>query len=119
MYANHFQPIYEEADVSSSYDDKLSIIDKALSTMRKSRAFSYEEPLNFEPSIANNLFELPRSPTYDMAESIEVEKLIYDTPCEGEESMGPIYYTLLSNEQKIYEEFEGKRFCKLHHNELT
>ena len=86
--------------------------------MRRSRAFSYEEPLNLEPSIANNLFELPRSPTYEMAESIKAEQLIYDTPCEGEESMGPIYYAPSSDEQKIYEEFEGKCFHKLHHNEL-
>ena len=84
--------------------------------MRRSRAFSYEEPLNLEPSIANNL---PRSPTYEMAKSLEAEQMIYNTPCEGEESMGPIYYSLLSNEQKIYEEFEGKQFRKLHHNELT
>ena len=41
-----------------------------------------------------------------------------NTPCEGEESIGPIYSAPSSDEQKIYEEFEGKRFHKLHHNDL-
>ena len=119
LYANYFQPIYEEADFSSSYDTKLSIVDKALSTMRRSRAFSYEEPLSLEPNLAKNLYELPRSPTYEMAESIEAEQMIYDTPCEGEESIGPIYSAPSSDEKKIYEEFEGKKFRKLHNNDLT
>ena len=119
LYTNYFQPIYEEADFSSSYDTKISIVDIALSTMRKRRAFSYEEPLSLESGLAKNLCELPRSPTYDMAGSIEAEQLIYDTPCEGEESIGPIYSAPSSDEEKIYEEFEGKHFRKLHHNELT
>jgi len=44
--------------------------------------------------------------------------MIYETPCEGEETTGPIYCAPPSDEQKIYEEFEGKRFRKLHRKEI-
>ena len=118
IYANLFQPVYEEADFSSSHDTKLSVVDKALSTMKRTRPLSYEEPLSLQSSLDNNLYELPRSSTHEMAESIEAEQLIYDTPCEGEESIGPIYSAPSCDEQKIYEEFEGKWFRKLHHNEV-
>ena len=52
------------------------------------------------------------------ANSLDAEKQIYQTPFEDEESYGPIYYEPPSNLQKIYEEFEGKGFHKLHHHEI-
>ena len=48
-----------------------------------------------------------------MVESIESEQQVYETTCEGEQSIGPVYCAPSSDEKKIYEEFEGKRFCKL------
>ena len=82
-------------------------------------AMPYEVPISSQPCPANNLYELPSASPYEMAELIEAEQQIYETPCEGEESIGPIYCTPSSDEQKIYEEFEGKRFRKLHQNEPT
>ena len=81
-------------------------------------ATPYIEPVSSKPRLDNNIYELPNALPYEMAESLEAEQQIYETPCEGEESMGPIYCVPSSDEQKIYEEFEGKRFRKLHHNEL-
>ena len=49
---------------------------------------------------------------------MEVEQQIYETPCEDEEDYGPIYSVPSSNEQKIYEEFEGKRFRHLYSAEI-
>ena len=86
--------------------------------MKKTRPLSYEEPISLQPCITNNLYELPRSSPYEMAESIEAEQQIYETPCEGDESIGPIYCMPSSDEQKIYEEFEGKKFRKLDHKEI-
>ena len=62
--------------------------------------------------------ELPSISPYDLAESLEAEQQIYETPYEDEENYGPIYSAPSSDEQKIYEEFEGKRFRKLYHREL-
>ena len=49
---------------------------------------------------------------------MEAEQQIYETPYEDEENYGPIYSAPSSDEQKIYEEFEGKRFRKLYHIEI-
>ena len=51
-------------------------------------------------------------------ESEEVEQQIYDTPYEDEENYGSIYSVPPSDIQKIYEEFEGKKLCKLYHTDL-
>ena len=77
-----------------------------------------ELPISAQPDPANNTYDVPDVSQYEMAESIEAEKKIYETPCEGEESIGPIYCVPPTDEQKIYEEFEGKRFRKIHHEEL-
>ena len=45
-------------------------------------------------------------------------RYVYETPYEDEENYGPIYSAPSSDEQKIYEEFEGKRFRKLHHTKI-
>ena len=81
-------------------------------------ATPYIEPVSSNPCLKNNIYELPNASPYEMAESLEAEQQIYETPCEGEENVGPIYCVPSSDEQKIYEEFEGKRFHKLRHNEL-
>ena len=82
-------------------------------------AVPYEEPVSAQPGLATNLYEMPNASPYEMAESVETEQQIYETPCEGEESMGPIYCVPPTEEEKVYEEFEGKRFRKIHHEELT
>ena len=89
--------------------------------MHRNRPLSaapYEEPVTAQPDCAANLYEMPSASPYEMAESMETEQQIYETPCEGEESIGPIYCVPPTNEEKIYEEFEGKRFCKIHQKEL-
>ena len=74
---------------------------------------------NVQPCTQNNLYEVPSAAPYEMVESIEAEQQVYETPCEGEQSAGPVYYTPSSDEKKIYEEFEGKRFRKLFREELV
>ena len=105
-------------------------------------AAPYEESVSTQPDCATNLYEMSSTSPYEMAsaspyemasaspyemasaspyemaESMETEQQIYETPCEGEESIGPIYCVPPTNEEKIYEEFEGKRFHKIHQKEL-
>jgi len=82
-------------------------------------AAPYEAPIGTQPHHTNNLYEVPSASPYEMAESLEAEQMIYETPCEGEETTGPVYCAPPSDEQKIYEEFEGKRFRKLYHKEIV
>ena len=49
---------------------------------------------------------------------LEQEQKIYDTPCEDKCDYGPIYTEPPKAVEKIYETFEGKRFCKLHHQSI-
>jgi len=46
------------------------------------------------------------------------EEQIYDTPCEDDGDYGPIYTEPPMAVEKIYETFEGKRFCKLFHQNI-
>ena len=85
--------------------------------MTKVYAAPYEVPA--QPGLPNTIYEVPSASPYEIAESLEAEQQIYETPCEGEESVGPVYCVPSSDEQKIYEEFEGKRFRKLQHGELA
>ena len=48
----------------------------------------------------------------------ENEQKIYDTPCEDDGDYGPIYTEPPMAVEKIYETFEGKRFRKLHHQNI-
>ena len=75
-------------------------------------ASPYETPISTtQARPASNSYEVLQSASSDQtAESMEAEQEIYETPCEGEGSTGPVYCIPSSDEQKIYEEFEGKRF---------
>ena len=99
------------------------MVETALSTLDRPPGPVYdtpdELPVSAQSDPANNVYDAPIVSQYEMAESIEAEKKIYETPCEGEESIGPIYCVPPADEQKIYEEFEGKRFRKIHHEELV
>ena len=95
-----------------------------MSTLERTSGPVYAFPNELIPSIAqpglsNNGYEVPDVSHYEITESLEAEKKIYETPCEGEESIGPVYCVPPPDEQKIYEEFEGKRFRKIHHKELV
>ena len=104
----------------TSHKHKFSVIEKALSTMNRAQVNSpYEAPTNAQPCMQNNLYEVPSASPYEMVESIETEQQVYETPCEGEQSIGPVYYAPSSDEKKIYEEFEGKRFRKLFREQLV
>ena len=77
--------------------------------------------LSTQPCLANHLCAVTSvsiSPC-EMAESIAAEESFYHTLCEGEGSIGKTYNAPLSDEQRIYKEFEGKRFQKLYHEELV
>ena len=66
-----------------------------------------------------NLDEISKVSSHEMAESIKTEEQIYHTLCEDEENIGPTYSTPATDEQTIYEEYEGKRFHKLHHKDIV
>ncbi|XP_065896150.1 ephrin type-A receptor 4a-like isoform X2 [Dysidea avara] len=94
-----------------------SVVDKALSTMKANNIpLVYETPISISSTTMVN-DPLSAAP-YEIAVSMEAEQHIYETPCEDEEDYGPVYQKPPSDEQKIYEEFEGKRLCKLFHNEI-
>ena len=54
----------------------------------------------------------------DMPRSIEEEEGIYSTPCEDEETFGPIYCEPPCDEHKIYAQFEGEKFNKIYREEI-
>ncbi|XP_065899772.1 uncharacterized protein [Dysidea avara] len=78
----------------------------------------YEMARPYELPVS--VFEMSGPSPYAIVDctSLEVEQLIYDTPFEDEDSYGPIYYEPPLKLNKIYEEFEGKRFRKLYHHEI-
>ena len=113
---------YEEADFSSSCKDEFSIVEKALTTMKKAQPISatpIEEPVSEQACLVKNLQEVTSLSSHEMAESIKAEEQIYYTLCEDEESTGPAYCVPSSDEQTIYEEYEGKRFHKLYHKDIV
>ena len=89
-------------------------------------ATPYEEPIDAKPKpidakpcLVNGLYEVTVITSHEMAESIKAEEQIYHTLCEDEESTGPAYCVPSSDEQTIYEEYEGKRFRKLYHKDIV
>ena len=50
--------------------------------------------------------------------ALRVKQNVYSTPYGDEGNYGSLYREPSSDEQKIYEHFEGKMFHKLHHNEI-
>ena len=98
-----------------------AVVDRALSSLTRAHdtaiiAVSYEVPTtSSRPTVGN--YEMKYSSPYAIAESIEAEQQIYETPCEDEPA-GPVYCKPPSDELKIYEEFEGKRFRKVFHKEI-
>ena len=79
-----------------------------------------EEPVNVQACLVNNLYdEITSLSSYEMAESVKAEEQIYYTLCEDEESTGPAYCVPSSDEQTIYEEYEGKRFHKLYQKDIV
>ena len=81
-------------------------------------ATPYEEPIDAIPSFVNGLYEVTVITSLEMAESIKAEEQVYHTLCE-EENTGPAYCVPSSDEQTIYEEYEGKRFHKLYHKDIV
>ena len=86
-----------------------------------------EEPINVQDCLVNNLYdeitslsshEITSLSSHEMAESIKAEEQFYFTLCE-EENTGPAYSVPSSDEQTIYEEYEGKRFHKLYHKDIV
>ena len=71
---------------------------------------------HYEASV--NWYEASGSPSQALAKSIEEEEEIYNTPYEEEGNYGPVYCEPPNDEQKIYAEFEGKKFRKLYHKEI-
>jgi len=97
-------------------------VDRALSSLTRTYGTAiihapYEVPTMLSrPTMG--LYEIEDPSPYTIAESMEAEQLIYETPFEDEEPAGPAYCKPPSNEHKIYEEFEGKRFRKFFHSEI-
>ena len=110
------QAVYETAEYSFENRNQCSVVNTALSTLKRTLSISYEEPVAC--NTTENLYEMQTPSPYEMAQSMEAEQQIYETPCEDEEDYGPIYCMPPSDEEKIYVEFEGKRFRKLYRREI-
>lgn len=82
-------------------------------------AAPYEEPVSSRHCLTNNVYKISSVLPHEMAESMKAEEQFYYTLCEDEENVGPLYCEPSCDEQKIYVEFEGKRFSKLHHKEIV
>jgi len=87
-----------------------AVVDAALSSMEG----AYETMIQ----LPKSMYEIPNFLPSKMMISLETEKQIYDDPFEIQKDYGPIYHEPSSNVKKIYEEFEGKRFHKISHNEI-
>ena len=71
------------------------------------------------PWLRNKLFDMhpvSSGSPYEMAEAVETKEHAYYTLCEDS---GPVYHVPSSVERKVYEEFQGKRFQKLHHKDIV
>ena len=86
--------------------------------MEKAQPETSATPIE-EPVSVDNLHEVTSLSPHEMAESIKAEEQIYYTLCEDEETIGPAYCVPSSDEQTIYEEYEGKRFHKLYHKDIV
>ena len=95
--------IYEKSD--SRY---YSILNTALSSMNG----AHDEP-QYEASV--DWYAVSSPPSQEL---VEREEEIYNTSYEDERNYGPVYCEPPLDEQTIYAEFEGKRFCKLYHKEI-
>ena len=68
-----------------------------------------EKPTSTQPSLENNLYDRLSAKA---AEPVQTKEHTYYT-------LSPAYCTPSSDEQKIFEEFEGKRFHKLYHHDIV
>lgn len=85
-----------------SYSVKYAFVDQALSKVEG--IYEYDTELNTSP--------------YEVAVSVEEEQKIYETPCDDDEDVGPIYCEPPSEEEELYAIFEGKQFQKLYHKDI-
>jgi len=74
---------------------------------------------NIYDDILSSSKEIYHMSSHEVAKSLETEETIYDTPYQSKVDFGAVYHIPADNEQKIYEEFAGKRFRRLHHKEIT
>ena len=68
-----------------------------------------KKPTTTHPCLGNNLYDRLSAKA---AETVQAKERTYYTLC-------PAYCTPSSDEQKIFEEFEGKRFNKLYHKDIV
>ncbi|XP_065899406.1 ephrin type-A receptor 4-like isoform X2 [Dysidea avara] len=78
----------------------------------------YEIPLLEVLERSLNKYEIPTASPYELAQSMEQEKSIYETVTFDNKDYGPAYQKPPFEEKKIYEEFEGKIFRKLLRKEV-
>lgn len=82
------------------------------------------EPLPYETPLLEALvhslskYEMPSATPHELAQSMEKEKSIYETVTFDNKNYGPAYQKPPFEEQKIYKEFEGKKFRKILHKEV-
>ena len=97
---------------------KFSVVEKALSTMNDNVvALPYEAPITQSKSMDRS-HGLSNALSHKIAESMRVEQKIYDTPYEDESSFDSVYVEPSIDEHKLYEDFQGKRFSILYHDEI-
>ena len=101
-----------DLDIERSNSPKYEMLEKIFPSVDE----LYEMARPYELPVS--AFEITGPYAIANCTSLEAEQLIYDTPFEDEDSYGPIYYEPPLKLNKIYEEFEGKRFRKLYHHEI-
>ena len=68
-----------------------------------------EKPTSTQPCLGNNLYDRLSAKA---AEPVQAKEHTYYT-------LSPAYCVPSSDEQRIFEEFEGKKFHKLYHDDIV
>ena len=69
-------------------------------------------PTSAQPCLRNSIYDRLSTSPHKSADPIQAKEHTYYT-------LSPAYCTPSSNEQKIFEDFEEKRFPKLCHNDIV
>ena len=100
-----------EVKLSSPHKD--DVVKKAFPTINGTHTLCTDSTSG-QSCLVNNMHDVSRASTHKVNNSRETEEHTFYTVCEDS-----VYHVPSSNEQKIYEDFEGKGFHKLHHKDIV
>ena len=114
-YANQFQADQDDSDLSLSHKDKSSVVEMSMSsTMNGTHLYDSlnKKPKSTQHCLRNSLYDRLSASPHKVAKSVQAKESAYFTLC-------PSYCEHSSDEQKIFEEFEGRRFHNLCHKDIV